>query len=71
MKRYRLEMQSHAGKRAAITAARRIELLNSDKPMRVNPRPGRTLDRRIPMEAKLRRSIIVARKFAFAGYEKA
>ena len=50
--------------------AQRIALLDGDKPARVNPRPGRKLDRRANLEAKLRRSLIVARQFAIDEHDK-
>jgi hypothetical protein len=40
------------------------------KPMRVHPRPGRTLDRRANIEARLRRAGIVARQYALEEHEK-
>ena len=49
-------------KRHTVTAPPRLAKLNSDKPLRVHPRPGRTLDRRSNIEFALRRSRIVARK---------
>ena len=49
-------------KRHAVTAPPRLARLNSDKPLRVHPRPGRTFDGRANMEFALRRSLIVARK---------
>ena len=69
--KYRHEMVSHAGQRTALTAPKRIAMLNGDKPMRVNPRPGRKLDRRALIEMALERSIIVAREFGIAEFEKA
>jgi hypothetical protein len=68
--RYRGEMCSHFGKRVALTAPKRIERLNSDTPARLHPRPGRTLDRRANMEARLRRSLIVARQYALEEHAK-
>jgi hypothetical protein len=56
--------------RHLITAPPRIALLNGGKPARVNPRPGRRLDRRANLEAKLRRSLIVARQFAIDEHDK-
>jgi hypothetical protein len=56
--------------RHLVTAPPRMALLSGDKPARVNPRPGRKLDRRINMEAKLRRSLVVARQFAIDEHEK-
>jgi hypothetical protein len=56
--------------RHLVTAPPRIALLNGDKPARVNPRPGRRLDRRTNLEAKLRRSLIVARQHAIGERDK-
>jgi hypothetical protein len=56
--------------RHLVTAPPRIGLLNGDKPARVNPRPGRKLDRRANLEARLRRSLIVARQHAIDEHEK-
>ena len=49
-------------KRHLVTAPPRLARLNSDRPLRVHPRPGRTLDGRANIEFALRRSRIVARK---------
>jgi hypothetical protein len=49
-------------KRHLSTAPPRMALLSGDKPARVNPRPGRKVDRRANLEFALRRSRIVARK---------
>jgi hypothetical protein len=49
-------------KRHTVTGPPRLARLNSDKPSRVHPRPGRTLDGRRNIEFALRRSVIVARK---------
>ena len=49
-------------KRHLVTAPPRLDRLNSDRPLRVHPRTGRTLDRRANIEFALRRSRIVARK---------
>jgi hypothetical protein len=57
-------------KRAAYHAPRILARLNSSAPERLLPRPGRTLDRRPNLEAKLRRSLIVARQFAIDEHEK-
>jgi hypothetical protein len=57
-------------KRHLVTAPPRIARLNSDKPLRVHNRPGRTFDGRVSMEASLRRSLIVARQFALDEHEK-
>jgi len=64
--RYRTEMFSHASKRVAQTAPKRIERLTSTKPMR----PGRMLDGRLKSEFALRRSLIVARQFAIGEHDK-
>jgi hypothetical protein len=58
--RYRVESTA-AKDRHLLTAPERIAKLDKDKPARVNPRPGRRLDRRAPTEAALKRSLIVAR----------
>jgi hypothetical protein len=55
-------------KRYEVTAPTRLARLNSDKPARVNPRPGRKLDRRVNLEANLRRSLIVAREHAIGEH---
>jgi hypothetical protein len=68
--RYRSEMCSHASKRVALTAPRRIAQLSSDKPLRVHARAGRMLDRRANIEARLRRSLIVARQHALDEHER-
>jgi hypothetical protein len=49
-------------KRHLVTAPPRLGRLNSDKPLRVHARPGRTFDGRANLEFALRRSRIVARK---------
>ena len=49
-------------KRHTVTAPPRLARLNSDRPLRVHPRAGRTIDRRANIEFALRRSRIVARK---------
>jgi hypothetical protein len=49
-------------KRHAVTAPPRLAMLNSDRPLRIHPRPGRTFDGRANLEFALRRSLIVARK---------
>jgi hypothetical protein len=49
-------------KRHLVTAPPRLAQLNSDRPLRVHPRAGRTIDGRPNMEFALRRSRIVARK---------
>ena len=57
-------------KRASYLAPRILARLNSNTPARLFPRPGRKLDRRANLEAKLRRSLIVARQFALDEHEK-
>jgi hypothetical protein len=57
-------------RRVLVTAPPRIALLNGDKPARLNPRPGRRLDRRAPIEAALKRSLLVARRRGIAEFEK-
>jgi hypothetical protein len=49
-------------KRHTVTAPPRLAMLNSSRPVRIHPRPGRKLDRRANIEFALRRSRIVARK---------
>jgi hypothetical protein len=49
-------------KRHTVTAPLRLARLHSDRPLRVNPRAGWTIDRRANIEFALRRSLIVARK---------
>jgi hypothetical protein len=49
-------------KRHLVTAPPRLAKLNSDRPLRVHPRPGRTFDGRASIDFALRRSRIVARK---------
>ena len=49
-------------KRHLVTAPPRLAKLNSDRPLRVHPRAGRTIDGRANIEFALRRSRIVARK---------
>jgi hypothetical protein len=53
-----------------IATPERIARLNLDKPARVNPRPGRRLDRRAPIEAALKRSLLVVRRRGIAEFEK-
>jgi hypothetical protein len=57
-------------KRHTVTAPARLARLNSDKPLRVRARPGRTFDRRTSLEASLRRSLIVAREHAIRDHDK-
>jgi hypothetical protein len=68
--RYRVEMVSHASKRTVLTAPKRIERLNSDKPARLHPWPGQMLERRRTMELALKRSLIVERRAKIARFEK-
>jgi hypothetical protein len=67
--RYRVE-STPTKDRHLLTAPKRIDRLNRDKPARVNPRPGRKLDRRASIEAALKRSLIVARRHGIAEFEK-
>jgi hypothetical protein len=67
--RYRVESTS-AKDRHLWTAPERIARLNGDKPARINPRPGRRLDRRAPIEAALKRSLLVARRRGVTEFEK-
>jgi hypothetical protein len=67
--RYRVESTA-AKDRHLLTAPDRIAKLNGDKPARVNPRPGRRLDRRASIEAALKRSLLVARHRGIAEFEK-
>jgi hypothetical protein len=53
-----------AHKRAAYHAPRLLARLASASPARLNPRPGRVLDRRPRLERSLRRALIVARQHA-------
>jgi hypothetical protein len=57
-------------KRHMVTAPARLARLNSGEPARVSPRPGRQLDRRANLEARLRRSLIVAREHAIDEHDK-
>jgi hypothetical protein len=56
-------------KRYAVTAPPRIARLNRGGPLRVH-RPGRKVERRAVLELKLRRSILVARRFGVEEFEK-
>jgi hypothetical protein len=67
--RYRVE-STPTKDRHLLTAPERIARLNADKPARVNPRPGRKLDRRAPIEAALKRSLLVARRHGITEFEK-
>lgn len=49
--------------RAARIVPKLLARLTSSSPARLHPRPGRMLDRRSRLEAKVRRSLIVARQF--------
>ena len=57
-------------KRAAYHVPRILSRLNSATPARLHPRNGQMLDRRVNLEARLRRSLIVARKFAIDEHDK-
>jgi hypothetical protein len=57
-------------KRHLVTAPPRIARLNSDKPLRVHARPGRTFDGRVNTELALKRSLIVARRAKIVQFEK-
>jgi hypothetical protein len=50
--------------RAAHVVPKLLARLTSSSPARLHPRPGRVLDRRSRLEAKVRRSLIVAREYA-------
>ena len=65
--RYRVESTA-AKDRHLLTAPERIAKLKG--PVRINPRPGRKLDRRVPIEAALKRSLLVARRRCIAEFEK-
>jgi hypothetical protein len=56
--------------RAAYTAPRVLARLNSPSPARINPRPGRMLDRRALLERGLKRSLLVARRARIAEFER-
>ena len=66
--RYRIEL-IRTENRAAYHAPRSLARLNSDKPARLHPRPGRKLDRRANLEFALRRSLIVAREHELEGHD--
>ena len=57
-------------KRHLVTAPPRIARLNSDKPLRVHARPGRTFDGRANLEFALRRSLLVMRRHNLRGFDK-
>jgi hypothetical protein len=65
--RYRVESTA-AKDRHLLTAPDRIAKLKGLA--RVNPRPGRRLDRRAPIEAALKRSLLLARRRGIAEFEK-
>jgi hypothetical protein len=56
--------------RAARIVPKLLARLTSDEPARLRPRPGRVLDRRSRLEAKVRRSLIVARKHALDEHDE-
>jgi hypothetical protein len=56
-------------KRYAVTAPPRIARLNGGGPCRVH-RPGRKVERRANVELKLRRSILIARRFGVEEFER-
>ena len=57
--------------RAAHRVRKLLAQLNSDKPARLHPRPGRTMDRRAQLEAALRSSILTLRRHRLRGLAKA
>jgi hypothetical protein len=57
-------------RRAALLTPKRLERLKSEAPARLNPRPGRMLDRRANIELALKRSLIVERRAKIAQFEK-
>jgi hypothetical protein len=67
--RYRVESTA-AKDRHLLTAPERIAKLNGEKPARVNPRPGRRIDRRALIEAALKRSLLLVRRRGIAEFEK-
>jgi hypothetical protein len=56
--------------RAAYLVPRLLRRLTSASPARLHPRKGRLLDRRPRLEAKLRRSVIVARQHALDEHDR-
>ena len=68
--RFRVELFSHASKRTAWTAPRRLARLNSTEPARLHPQRGRMLDKRANLELRLKRSLIVERRAAIEQFEK-
>ena len=67
--RYRVEDLSRPD-RAAHVASRLKVRLTSASPARINPRPGRILDRRPNLELAFKRSRIVERRAKIARFEK-
>jgi hypothetical protein len=57
-------------KRHPVTAPWRLARLDSDKPLRVHARPGRTFDGRVDLELALKRPLIVARRAKIARFDK-
>jgi hypothetical protein len=57
-------------RRSALLTPKRLERLKSEAPARLNPRPGRMLDRRTNIELALKRSLIVARRAKIVQFEK-
>jgi hypothetical protein len=57
-------------KRAAYHLPRLLARLNNVAPARIRPRNGQMLDRRANSEARLRRSLIVARQHAISEHNK-
>jgi hypothetical protein len=57
-------------RRAALLTPKRLERLKSDAPARLHSRPGRVLDRRVNLELRLKRSLIVERRAAVEQFEK-
>jgi hypothetical protein len=57
-------------KRTGYHTPRLLARLTSASPTRLNPRPGRMLDRRVRLEGALRRSQIVARQFAIDEHDE-
>jgi hypothetical protein len=61
--RGRVELTA-TSQRAARIVPKLLARLTSSSPAQLHPRPGRMLNRRSRLEAKVRRSLIVARQFA-------
>jgi hypothetical protein len=57
-------------KQAAYHVPRILARLASPMPARLHPRNGQRLDRRVPFEARLRRSLIVTRRRALDEHDK-